>query len=407
MARPLLMPQVGQDIETAVIVRWLVREGDSLKTGQIFVEVESEKAAFEVEAEESGTVLKLLYEEGEEARVLEPIAYVGEPGEKLGDTEASEADATRDGLKTVEKKVAVEEEEERSGETKVFAAPAARRLAREHSIDLSAIKGSGPKGRIVKNDVLAAVSSAGSPKTAELEALKVKHPAVQDVKKAPGEDREIPFSRMRKKIAERLTLSKQTIPHFYLFIDVEMSAALAWRVEFNSESQAEVTINDIIVKAAASALAEYRDINAHVAEGSHILRKNINIGVAVSTEEGLLVPVIHDADRKDILEISQVSGENANAARKGILKAGSAGTFTISNLGMFGISSFLPIINPPECAILGVGGIEKKAVPLDDSNIGVRDIMTLTLACDHRVVDGAYAAAFLKIIKRKLEETDL
>jgi pyruvate dehydrogenase E2 component (dihydrolipoyllysine-residue acetyltransferase) len=400
MARPLLMPQVGQDIETAVIVHWLVREGDSLKTGQIFVEVESEKAAFEVEAEESGTVLILLYEEGEEARVLEPIAYVGEPGEKLGDTEASEPDAARDGLKTVEKKATVEEEV-RSGETKIFAAPAARRLAREHSIDLSAIKGSGPKGRIVKNDVLAAVSSSGPGLQTESSVNEVTSGV-----EMTG-DREIPFSKMRKKIAERLTLSKQTIPHFYLFIDVEMSAALAWRVEFNSESQAEITINDIIVKAAASALAEYRDINAHVAEGSHILRKNINIGVAVSTEEGLLVPVIPDADRKDILEISQVSGENAKAARKGILKAGSAGTFTISNLGMFGISSFLPIINPPECAILGVGSIVKKAVPLDDSNIGVRDIMTLTLACDHRVVDGAYAAAFLKIIKRRLEETDL
>ncbi len=405
MARPLLMPQIGQDIETAVIMRWLVSEGDYLKQGDIFVEVESEKAALEVVAEESGTVLKLLYEEEEEVRVLEPIAYVGEPGEKLEDTVASEADAAPDAQETVEEKATVEEEV-CSGKAKNLAAPAARRVAKEHGIDLSSISGSGPGGRIVKADVLAALAAAQSAGAAQEPERKESKQTIPATPASLDTDTEIPFSKMRKKIAERLTLSKQTIPHFYLFLDVNLSAALAWRTDFNKGKGAKVSINDIIVKATACALAEYRELNAHVAGDKYILRGKINIGVAVSTEEGLLVPVIPDADSLGIQQLSALAAENARNARRGVLKAGSPGTFTISNLGMHGISSFLPIINPPECAILGVGGIEKKAVPGAGSRIEVRDIMTLTLACDHRVVDGAAAANFLNEIKTRLEKVD-
>jgi len=406
MAKPLLMPQVGQDIETAVIVRWLVKEGDYLKEGDIYVEVESEKAAFEVEAEVSGTVLKLLYEEGEEVKVLEPIAYVGEPGEKLEDTVVTDTDFAQEQEKTEEEK-AIVKEQVRPGEGKVLAAPAARRVAKEHGIDLSKIRGSGPKSRIVKDDVLAVITSGGSTAAAETQTQKVDHPVVPGMEDVLTEDKEIPFSKRRKRIAERLTQSKQTIPHFYLFLDVKMSAALAWRETFNRETGVKISINDIIVKTAASALTEYRSLNAHITDDKHILRKNINIGVAVSTEEGLLVPVIPEADLKDIQEISRLSKKTAKDARRGVLKARSMSTFTVSNLGMFAINSFLPIINPPECAILGVGSIVKKAVASVDSGIEVCDMMTLTLACDHRAVDGAYASGFLNEIKRRLEEADL
>jgi len=405
MAKPLLMPQVGQDIETAEIVRWLVKEGDYLKEGEIFVEVESEKAAFEVEAEESGTVLKLLYEEGQEVKVLEPIAYVGEPGEKLEDTAVSDTKAVQEKEKTSGEK-ATALEEARPEETKILAAPAAKRVAREHGIDLAGIRGSGPGGRIVKEDVLAAIASGGLSEPAGPERPGVEKLMSPGVEEALTEDKEIPFTRMRKRIAERLTLSKQTIPHFYLFLEVKISAALAWREAFNRETGSKVSINDIIVKAAASALAVHRALNAHIAGEKHILRKNINIGVAVTTEAGLLVPVIPDADLKDIQEISRLSGENAADARRGVLKAGSPGTFTVSNLGMYAISSFLPVINPPECAILGVGSIAKKAVPSAGSGIEVCDMMTLSLACDHRAVDGAYASGFLNEVRRRLEEAD-
>lgn len=405
MARPLLMPQVGQDIETAVIVRWLVKEGDCLKQGEVFVEVESEKAAFEVEAEESGTVLKLLYEEGDEVKVLEPIAWVGEPGEKLEDTLISDTGAVR-GKKNTQGEKPAAAEETGPGIKKIFAAPAARRLAREHGIDLGTVKGCGPRGRIVKGDVLAVVASGGFSPAAGPEMQKEKQPVVPGTEEVLSEDREIPFSRIRKRIAERLALSKQTIPHFYLFLDVNMSAALDWRKGFNKGKDAKVSVNDIIVKAAASALAGHRALNSHVAGDRLILRKNINIGIAVSTDEGLLVPVIPDADQKTIEEISRVSAGNAQEARRGVLKAGSRGTFTVSNLGMFGVSFFLPIISPPECAILGVGSIEKRAVPGAGSGIDIRDMMTLTLACDHRAVDGACAAKFLNEIKTRLEKAD-
>ena len=396
MATPLLMPQVGQDIETAVICKWLVREGDQLKVGDIYVEVESEKAAFEVEAEAAGTVLKLLYEEWDEVRVLEPIAWVGEPGEELDDDVKSETKEKQDDGKTEQKMKPVVEQDS-PGENKIVAAPAARRAAKEHCIDLASVCGSGPGGRIVKADVLAVAAAAkGAGGTGK------KQTQAADTA-SPGQDTEIPFSRMRRKIAERLSHSKQTIPHFYLFSEVNMTAALSRRQEFNRNTGEKISVNDLVIKAVAAALTRYRGMNAHVIEEKHILRRQINIGVAVSTDDGLLVPVIPDADLLDIKQLSALAAENAGNARKGILKAGPAGTFTVSNLGMFSVDAFIPIINPPECAILGVGSIKKKVVPGAISGVEICDIMTLTLACDHRVVDGACAAEFLAEIRQNLE----
>lgn len=403
MAKPLLMPQVGQDIETAVICKWLVKEGDKLNVGDIYVEVESEKAAFEVEAEAAGTVLKLLYEEWDEVKVLEPIAWVGEPGEKPEDAGAGDSEVKQDRHEAEEEKKAVREENS-SGDDKILAAPAARRVASEHGIDLGTIRGSGPGGRIVKADVLAAVAAAESTRSAEATEQKESKQPIPAEHKSLDVDTEIPFSKIRKKIAERLTLSKQTIPHFYLFGEVNMSAALAWREKFNRESGGKVSINDIIIKAAASALTEYRGVNAHVIDDKQILRKQINIGVAVSTDDSLLVPVIPNADSMDIKQLSALAAENARNARKGLLKAGAVGTFTVSNLGMYAVNAFLPIINPPECAIMGVGSLQKKVVLGVVAGIDTCDMMTLTLACDHRVLDGAYAAGFLGAVRKNLEE---
>lgn len=224
-------------------------------------------------------------------------------------------------------------------------------------------------------------------------------PQIQD---ALSKDAIIPFSKMRQRIADRLTHSNQTVPHFYVSIDVDMSDAGQWRQTFNRDHSVHLSITDLIIKATATALSDFPHMNAHVDAKSMVLKRHINIGVAVAVDDGLLVPVIPDADKKGLVEISKLSKKNTAAARQGVITASGVGTFTISSLGMYGVDSFLPIINPPECAILGVGGAHRRAVPVENG-IGVREMMTLTLGCDHRAVDGTYAVQFLNKIKEHLE----
>jgi pyruvate dehydrogenase E2 component (dihydrolipoyllysine-residue acetyltransferase) len=243
---------------------------------------------------------------------------------------------------------------------------------------LSTVTGTGPGGRIVKEDVLAAVAQRPSTE-------------------------EVIFSKLRRKVAERLTHSKQNIPHFYLYVDVNMSEALDWRRNNNQTSAVEATITDMIVQAVGRGLTRFPRLNAHVADGKMILHQDINIGVAVSVEDGLVVPVVARADTLSLEQISQQVRENADGARGGVLKPHATGTFTVSNLGMHGVGMFLPIINPPECAILGVGAVTKRPCVTDAAEMGVADVMTLALACDHRAVDGTYAAAFLDEVKKSLE----
>jgi len=383
MVTAVLMPQVGQDIKTAKIIEWLKRENDSVNKGDIVAVVESEKAAFDVEAYQSGVLLKILYGEGQEVEVLTPIAYIGQPGEEIEKAPVSgEAEARlRDG-EPLGAAASAQATESKAG---VTASPSARKLARERGINLKAITGTGPGGRITKKDVLAAVS-----------AQRREQPTVAD------EDTVVPFSPMRARIAQRLTHSKRSIPHFYISMDVDMSEALAWRQSYNDKSGMKVTITDMIIKATASALSEFRRINGHVEDDKIILRKAIHIGVAVSVEEGLIVPVIADADQKSLDEISAASKQNAEAAKLGRLKPQSPGTFTITNLGMHAVHTFVPIINPPECAILAVGTIARKPAVVAGT-IAVREVMTATLACDHRAVDGTYGAQFLEKVKYGLE----
>jgi pyruvate dehydrogenase E2 component (dihydrolipoamide acetyltransferase) len=207
---------------------------------------------------------------------------------------------------------------------------------------------------------------------------------------------------MRKSIAERLTLSAQTIPHFYLMMDVDMTEAVRWRRSFNARHGTRITITDLLIKATAVALRGFPRLNAHVSDRQTLIRKSIHIGVAVSVDEGLLVPVIADADQKSLQQISQQSKENAEAARRGVQRPGPPGTFTVTSLGMHGVSQFVPIVNPPEAAILAVGSVRPQVVPVA-GEVAVREMVTLTLACDHRSVDGADAAGLLSKIKHDLE----
>lgn len=372
---PIIMPQVGQDIPSATIIEWRKREGDRVEKGEVVLVVESDKASFEVEADRSGVLLKILHQEGEEVEILRPLAYVGQEGEVVAEEELQEiapaeapSEPEREELPA---RPAVQDERAR-----VFASPSARRLAGERGLELAGIKGTGPGGRITKRDVLAA-------------------PVVDDTV--------LPFGKMRRRMAERLTLSAQTIPHFYLSVDVDMTEAQQWRPAFNGEHGEQVTVTDMVIKASALSLAEFERINAHVEADRLILKRDVNVGVAVAMDDGLLVPVIAEADRKGLVEVSRISRRNAETARRGAISSQAVGTFTISSLGMCAVSRFLPIINPPECAILAVSSVEQRVVHVA-GGIAVRDMMTLTLGCDHRAVDGAYAAGFLNRIKAHLEQ---
>ena len=375
MASAVIMPQVGQDIEIATIVDWIKKENDPIQKGDIIATVESDKAAFDVEAYESGVLLKILYKEGDEVCVLTPIAYIGQPGEKITEAPPTDTSST-----PAADNIATSKAEPKCKHRGPAASPSARRLAREKSIDLKTVTGTGPGGRITKENVLNAAES-----TIGTEADKV-----------------IPFSPMRAKIAERLTHSKQTIPHFTLFADIDMTEAKAWRKQFNESQGIKITFTDMIVKAAASTLCEFPHMNAHVAHDKIILKKAVNIGVAVSVTDGLAVPVIAEANTKTLIQISHESRKNTEAIRKGKLLSNAIGSFTVSNLGMHAVDMFLPIINPPECAILALGqAVEKPAVV--NGALCIRRIMTATLACDHRAVDGTDAARFLDTIKHHLE----
>jgi len=372
MAIAVNMPQIGQDINKGVIREWYVSEGDQVEEGDILATVESEKAAFEVEALESGTLIKILFEVGQEAEVFKPIAYIGVHGEQI--PEASDIESSMDPAPL--KADSRDPSPVPDGNRKIFASPAVKRMAREHNISLDEIIGSGPEGRIISRDLIPYLEGNG--------------------------DQLIPFNAQRQSISRRLTLSKQNIPHFYLSRHINVSGMLSERKKYNDKHPDKLSINDLILFAVAAYLREFPKLNAHVQDHQIILKRNINIGIAVIVEDGLLVPVIPDTDRKSLNEISHHAGDIIQKAQTGILKGSSAGTFTITNLGMYGINEFQAIINPPESAILSVGNVEKRAVP-DGKGVQFADYMTFGLACDHRVIDGAYGARFLALLAEKLE----
>lgn len=397
MANPILLPQVGQDIETAVLVEWRVKVGDRVKIGDIVALVESDKATFEVEAFEDGTVLQLLLEPGEEGRVLEPIAFTGDPDEMMAPGLEQQIDDETNGKEPEKIKAQPFDAHRVVSREKIFSTPSARRVAKEYGIEVSSITGSGPCQRILKRDVLAVIHARTQTQTAET-------PVQTHIPEIVPSSNDLVFSKMRSRIAQQMQKSKQTIPHFYLFMDVDMTAVQAWRKTFNEKSGAKVTLTDVLIKACGHGLRLYPRLNAHVnAKGVRLLDQ-INIGIAVGLDDGLLVPVIDNVCEKNLETISALVKDLANNAKLGLMKSAVPATFTLSNLGMVQVTSFLPIINPPECAILGAGALEKRLVPEDDRSFRVREMMNLTLACDHRAVDGTYAARFLASVKQFLED---
>lgn len=426
----VIMPQVGQDIPTATILAWHKQVGDTVSRGDVIAEVESDKATFEVEADCDGVLSEILHEAGAEVEVFKPIGRIGagtphtqavsphaEHTGNAGDTTSSAPSATRPAAQSAPAATTTPVQPSfasASGHAseRIFASPLARRLAREHGIELRTLVGSGPGGRIKKRDVMRAARNAPAASHAPDPGRGTAVPAAPSVPAVRGDgDIVEPFGRIRQRIAERLTASKRNIPHFYLFLDVDMTDAMAWRTAFNTAqartaNPVKVTITDLLIKATAHALTCEPTLNAHVEADKLIRKAAVNIGVATSTDDGLLVPVIADADRKSLTGIAIESKRNAAAARQGQLNLDPVGSFTISSMGMFGIRGFVPIINPPQCAILAVGAIEKRLAPVEVGGvdaIAVRHMMTLTLAADHRAVDGVVGARFLNSIKDTLE----
>ena len=403
------MPQVGENLTTGVVLEWCKAEGESVSRGEVLATVESEKAAFEVTAEEDGVLLRQDVAAGEEARVLEPIAWIGEPGEdpdEAGSASGSRPPESRSEPAATTRATSAPAPTSRAvtsldpkpgGRTAVPApagapaSPSARRLARQLLVDLSSVRGTGPGGRVVRRDVLtAALNDSGGP------AQPAAVPAVVE-----QGDRPAPHSRLRRAVAERMSASARHVPHFHLFADVDVTEAQALRRELGRDPA--VSLTDLLVAAAARALRRHERLNAHVGDSGLVLKAGCHVGLAVAVEEGVLVPALADADRKSLAELAEARTTLVESARRGLVPPDPAPTFTVTNLGGYGITRFLPLINPPECGILAAGRSEERVVAREGA-AAVREVITLVLACDHRAVDGAYAAGFLEDIRQGLEQ---
>jgi pyruvate dehydrogenase E2 component (dihydrolipoyllysine-residue acetyltransferase) len=395
----VIMPALGVAQEKGTLLNWLKPEGQSVTKGEPLMEVETDKATVEIEAPASGILTNVTAFAGDEIPVGNKIAVILAPGEvatpaALHQHPLPQGEGTGEGRPVISTPTPPAEPaaSTTSDGGRLLASPAAKRIAREKGIDLASLKGSGPGGSVVAEDVLRSTTSqaaapGGPPKIKEI----------------------VQLTPMRRIVGERMTKSKQTAPHFYLTIDADMTEITRRRSALKEKGEQLVpSINDFILSACARALKDFPSLNAAFTDQRVELYSDINIGVAVALEEGLVVPVIRNADRLSLQELGKQSRELADKAQKRKLFPldYEGGTFTVSNLGMFGVDSFIAIINPPQCAILAVGQVGPRVVPHGEG-IAVRPIMTATLSADHRVADGAVAARFLQEVRRLLERPDL
>ncbi len=410
MAERIIMPQGGQDITEGRVVRWHKAEGDPVKKGEVICEVETEKAVFEVESPLDGVLLKIVVPEGKIARIFSIIGFVGAAGESVElENEEDVADEKKEVKKdsdidvaALRKKVA---DRGKGKKGKVKASGRARKLADQKGIDISRVEGSGPKGRITEKDVLTYIEAA--PTAPEPAAAT---PAASESPEAPigatdMRGQTVQMSRIRKVIARRLQKSKQTVPHFYVTVTVDMTDAIYQRKELNTKADkdSKVSMNDMVVKAAAVALGEFPQVNCKIDEDNIVYLADINIGVAVGLDDGLVVPVLPEVDTLSLKGIAQKTKELVDLAKAGKQASLTAGTFTISNMGMLNVDNFVAIINPPETAILAVGSVRKNIMVTTDNSFQIRDTMSMTLSADHRAIDGVLGSQFVNKIKYCLE----
>ena len=405
MAEKIIMPQGGQDITEGRVIRWHKAEGDPVNKDEVICEVETEKAVFEVKSPLDGVLLKIVVPAGKVVRIFSIIGFVGAAGESIGFED--EDDATEDkkvkvmakqesgiDVAALKKKVAAKGKGKKG---RVKASGRAKKLADQHGIDIAQVEGSGPKGRIVEKDIQAYMDEGAAAAQAAPTAAPAGSPALRG--------QTVPMTRVRQVIARRLQQSKQTIPHFYVTVTVDMTDAIKQREALNAkaDNDSRVSLNDMVVKAAAVALGKFPQVNCKIDEDSLIYLADINIGVAVGLDDGLVVPVLAEVDNLSLKGIAKKTKELVSLAKAGKQASLTPGTFTISNMGMLDIDNFVAIINPPETAILAVGAVRKKLVVAADNSFQVRDTMSMTLSADHRAVDGVLGSKFINRIKYGLE----
>ncbi|MEO7031632.1 MAG: pyruvate dehydrogenase complex dihydrolipoamide acetyltransferase [Herbaspirillum sp.] len=414
MAKLIRMPEISANVSSAVIKTWSKKEGDSILVGECLAEIETDKAMIEFDADEAGVLGKILTPAGKDVEVGTPIAVLYAAGEAAADINALLA--TTNILSSVPLKApplnaainttttlhpvtlaSVTIGVATVSEERIFASPLARRLARERGLDLSILIGSGPHGRIVKRDVEAAPATI------------VGTARASDTTPPPNPANvtnyiEIPHSNIRRTIARRLSESKASIPHYYVSVDCRMDKLIALRSEINVSAVRKISINDFIIKAVAVALREIPEMNVSWTDTALRNYAQVDISVAVSTDNGLITPVVRSADNKTLSDINVEIADLAVRARAGCLapEEYQGGSFTISNLGMYGVRDFAAIINPPQAAILAVGATEQRPVVIDGA-LAVAAVMTITLSVDHRAIDGALASKWLATLKYHIE----
>lgn len=416
MATLIRMPGVAANATSATIASWARKEGQAVAVGDCLAEIETEKAVIEFTADEAGVLGKILVDAGRDADVGAAIAVLYAAGEKDVDIDALLAGqgvaAAPAGERPRQDAAALApapapapraggEANAAPARVRVFASPLARRLARDGGIDLLALTGSGPRGRIIKRDVQAAAFAAPAAKTPPAAAPEAPASASAGASQAYLD---VPHSSMRRTIARRLSESKSTIPHFYLRADCRMDSLLALRKQINAGAARRISVNDIIVKAVGAALRELPAMNVSWTDAALRRYEKVDVAVAVSTDAGLITPVVLNVDAKPLSLVSAEIAELARRARQGKLAAHEyqGGSFTVSNLGMFGVQEFAAIINPPQAAILAVGAIEQRPVVSDGALVAAA-VMSVTLSVDHRAIDGALAAKWLAVFKRLVE----
>lgn len=419
-ASVITMPKMSDTMTEGIIASWLKKEGDEVSSGDILAEVETDKATMELEAYEDGTLLYIGPKEGDAVPIDAVIGIVGEKGadyqkllkaheQKASGEDKEEKEEEQEVVKEEVKEVVTSsvkgenEEATQTEEGRVKASPLARKMAEEKGYDISRIKGSGDHGRIVKRDVEEYKPAPEAAPAAKEEKAAAPIQLPQVVGEEQYEEKNV--SQMRKTIAKRLAESKFTAPHFYLTMEIDMDKAVEARKSMNEFSPVKLSFNDLVIKACAVALRQHPKVNSSWRGDKIRYNKHVHIGVAVAVEEGLLVPVVSFADNKSLSHISSEVKQLGEKAKNKQLQPSEweGNTFTISNLGMFGIEEFTAIINPPDSCILAVGGIKETPV-VKDGQIVPGNRMKVTLSCDHRVVDGASGAAFLKTLKNLLEE---
>jgi pyruvate dehydrogenase E2 component (dihydrolipoamide acetyltransferase) len=412
----VLMPALSPTMTEGTLAKWVKKEGDTIEAGDIIAEIETDKATMEFEAVDEGTLAKILVEEGTSGVAVNTlIAVIVEEGEDLsaaegftGKSTAAAPAPTVEAAPAATAPVAATPAAAPSAATtaRIFASPLARRIAKNEKLDIAKVSGSGPRGRIVKRDVeaaLAAGTATAAAPAAAAPAAEAAKPAAPQVPYVGPAYEEIPNNGMRKTIARRLTESKQTVPHFYLTVDCELDDLLALRKQLNAQAADgayKLSVNDMIIKASALALKKVPEANASWTDDAIRMFKEVDVSVAVATDGGLITPIIKNADQKGLATISNDMKTLAKKARDGKLKPEEyqGGGFSISNLGMFGVRDFAAIVNPPQGCILAVGAGEQRPV-VKDGALAIATVMSVTLSVDHRVVDGAVGAQFLQAFK--------